>query len=119
MASSTPWPMRKLPSTTRAMQTPGGTIAHQAPTETAECRKAFWMMVPQETRCRVAETDEGEGCLEEDRGGDREHRLGDEQRRHVGQDVAADDVEVAGAQAARARLTKPRSLSVCTWARTT
>ena len=31
MASSTPCPIRKLPSTTRAMQTPGGTIAHQAP----------------------------------------------------------------------------------------
>ncbi len=50
MASSTPWPTRKPPSTTRAMQMPGGTIAHQAPEETAECRKAFSMMVPQDTR---------------------------------------------------------------------
>ena len=50
MASSTPCPMRKLPSTTRAMQTPGGTIAHQAPDDTAVCRKAFWMIVPHETR---------------------------------------------------------------------
>ena len=102
MASSTPCPTRKLPSTTRAMQTPGGTIAHQAPADTAECRKAFSMIVPQLTRCRVAQADEGQRRLEEDGAGHGEHRLGDEQRRHVGQDVPADDVEVAGAQAPRA-----------------
>ena len=41
IASSSPWPTRKQASTTTAMQIPGGTMAHQAPDETAECRMAL------------------------------------------------------------------------------
>ena len=92
------------------MQRPGGITYHQAPALGAPELKAFSSIVPQEMLGRVAEAEEGERRLGEDRDGDDQHRVGEDQRQRVGEDVGADDVACRWRRApGRARRTRARA----------
>ena len=80
-ASSIACPSRKHAMITSATRDPGGTIAHHAPARSPARWKAFSMIVPQRDRARVAQPEERERRLVEDRDRDRQHGVRDQQRR--------------------------------------
>ena len=80
------------------MQSPGGITYHQARRSAPPSSKAFSSIEPQRDPGRVAEAEEGERGLREDRDGDDQDRVGEDQRQRVGEDVGADDVGVARPQ---------------------
>ena len=104
-ASSIAPPSRLQPRMITATSAPGGTIAHQAPVEIAARSKAFSMIVPERDPARVAQAEERQRRLVEDRDRDRQHRVRDQQRRDLRQHVAGDDPQVPGPE-------RPRPLHV-------
>ena len=92
-------------STTSITQMPGGSTAHHASLMIASSLNAFSIRLPHEIVAGVTEPEEGDKGLGEDRIGDQENRVRNEERRHLGQDVAHDEARVAGAES-------PRSLHV-------
>ena len=102
-ASSIAMPIIVQARMTSVTQTPGGTIAHQASLRTASPVEGVLDQLPPGDERRVAEAEEGDVGLGEDRDRDREHRVGDEERHHLRQHVLADQPLVAGAQRTGAR----------------
>ena len=91
-ASLSPSPTRLMESTVSRMAIPGMVTSHHA--SRRKLRPAPHHEPPAH-EVRSAETEEGEGALDEDGGGD-EERAGDDQRRQgVGQHLAEEDRHVA------------------------
>ena len=92
------------------MQRPGGITYHQAPALGAPDVEGVLEHRPPRDPRRVAEAEERQRRLGEDRDRDDQHRVGEDQRQRVGEDVRADDVGVAGARApGRARRRRARA----------
>ena len=84
------------------MQSPGGTTYHHAPALGARRLEAGLEHRAPRDAVRVAEAEEGQPRLGEDRHRHDQHRVGEDQRQRVGEDVGADDVAVARPQRPRA-----------------
>ncbi len=108
-ASSSAPPTRLQARMSIVTSTPGGTIAHHAPVEIAARSNAFSMILPERDGARIAQTEERERGLVEDRDGDGEDSAGDQQWRDLRQHVPHHDPRVARAE-------RPRSLHVHTLA---
>ena len=89
----------------RSRRRPGGTIAHQASFSTAWPVKAFSISLPHEIALGSPRPRNAMHGLGEDRERDHQHHVGDQERRHLRQDVLEDQPVVAGAQ-------RPRPLHV-------
>ena len=104
-ASSIARPIRLQARIIRATATPGrhdrppGARADRGPLE------GVLDHLPERDPARVAEAEEGERRLVEDRDRDRQHRVRDQERRDLRQHVAEDDPQVPGAE-------RPRALDV-------
>ena len=96
--SSSMYPRIETASTRTVMQRPGGITYHQAPGARGPGVEGVLEHRAPGDPGRVAEPEEGERRLGEDRDGDDQHRVGEDQRQRVGEDVGADDVGVAGPQ---------------------
>ena len=83
------------------MQRPGGTRYHQAPSEIAPSRRRIRGCCPGDAE-GVAQPQEGERGLGEDRDRYDEDGVGEDQGEDVGEDVTGDDLAVAGAEGAGA-----------------
>ncbi len=93
-SSSAP-PIRLQLRMISATRMPGGTIAHQAPGRDRGPLEGVLDHLAQRDRARVAEPEERERRLVEDRDRDGQHRVRDQERRHLGQHVPSDDPPVA------------------------
>ena len=98
MYSSNRKPSSETASTTIVIAEPGRD--HVPPGAGARCARAERVLEHRSPGDlgRIAEAEEGQGGLREDRHGDDQHRVGEDQRQRVGEDVGLDDVGVSGSQ---------------------
>ena len=104
-ASSTDWPIIVQARMTSVTQTPGGTIAHQALLIDRVARERVLDQPPPRDRARVAEAEERDERLGEDRERDHQDGVRDQERRHLRQDVLERSSRRLPAPSARARFT--------------